>query len=38
VTSGVMSPSTEDKLILLLTEIRADIRQIKSDCNRFYRF
>ena len=26
-----MSPSTEDKLILLLTEIGSDIRQIKSD-------
>jgi hypothetical protein len=31
VTSGAMSPSTEDKLILLLTEIHSDIRQIKSD-------
>lgn len=26
-----MSPSTEDKLISLLTEIHSDIRQIKSD-------
>jgi hypothetical protein len=26
-----MSPSTEDKLILLLTEIQSDIRQMKSD-------
>jgi hypothetical protein len=31
VTSGVMSPPTEDKLIPLLTEIRSDIRQMKSD-------
>ena len=26
-----MSPSAEDKLILLLTEIHSDLRQIKSD-------
>jgi hypothetical protein len=26
-----MSPSTEDKLISLLTEIHSDIRQMKSD-------
>jgi hypothetical protein len=26
-----MSPSTEDKLIPLLTEIRSDMRQMKSD-------
>jgi hypothetical protein len=31
VTSGVMRPPTEDKLLLLLTEIRADIRQINPE-------
>jgi hypothetical protein len=31
VTIRVMSPSGEDKLILLLTEIHSDIRQMKSD-------
>jgi hypothetical protein len=31
VTSGVMSPSAEEKLISLLTEMHSDIRQIKSD-------
>jgi hypothetical protein len=29
--TGVMSPSAEDQLISLLTEIHSDIRQIKSD-------
>jgi hypothetical protein len=33
-----MSPSNEDKLILLLTEIRSDIRQMKSDLQSLLRF
>jgi hypothetical protein len=37
VTGGVMSPSTEDELILLLTEIRSDIRQMKSDLQSLLR-
>ena len=33
----VMSPSGEDKLILLLTEIQSDIRQMKSDLQSLLR-
>ena len=36
-TGGVTSPSTEDKLILLLTEIRSDILQMKSDLQSLLR-
>jgi hypothetical protein len=32
-----MSPSTEDKLILLLMEIRSDIWQMKSDLQSLMR-
>ena len=37
VTIRVMSPSGEDKLILLLIEIQADIRQMKSDLQSLLR-
>ena len=36
-TIRVMSPSGEDKLILLLIEIRSDIQQMKSDLQSLLR-
>ena len=36
-TIRVMSPSGEDKLILLLIEIQSDIRQMKSDLQSLLR-